>query len=89
MLPKGGVEDAIESRALSGLMRDNCHEVLNVLAAVFNVANAPHVRLYEMYGPNAVRPVRRRAALGDARPADGRLLTVAGYGDGLLSLVVR
>lgn len=89
MLPAGGVEDAIDEKDLYPLLRDNCYEVLNVLASVFNVPDAPHVRLYEMYGP------------GDSVPGDvaklayavgGRMdvvLSIAGYGDGLLSVVVK
>jgi hypothetical protein len=89
LLPAGGVEDAIDEKDLYPLLRDNCYEVLNVLAAVFNVQGAPHVRLYEMYGP------------GDSLPGDvsslayavgGRMdvvLSIAGYGDGSLSVIVK
>jgi hypothetical protein len=89
MLPIGGVEDAIEEKDLPELMRDNCYEVLNVLAAVFNVENAPHVRLYEMYGPNADLPAD---VAGLAYAVGGRMdvqLKIAGYGDGRMSVVVR
>lgn len=89
LLPPGGVEDCIDERELSDLIRDNCYEVLNVLAAVFNTPGAPHVRLYEMYGPNEQAPpdVSRLAYA-----AGGRMdvaLDIDGYGDGLLSVVVR
>jgi hypothetical protein len=89
MLPIGGVEDAIDDKDLYGSLRSNCYEILNVLSAVFNVADAPHVKLYEMY------------ATGDAVPADILSLSqmlgcrmdvtidVDGYGQGLLSLVAK
>lgn len=89
MLPIGGVEDAIEEGILSELMQDNCYEVLNVLAAVFNVGDAQHVRLHQMYRSGGDLPpdVRRLAyAVG------GRMdvtLDVTGYGSGRLSVVVR
>ena len=71
------------------MMRDNCYEVLNVLSATFNLEGAPHVRLYEMYGPNASLP-SDVAAL--AHTGSNRLdvtLSIAGYGDAHLSVVVR
>jgi hypothetical protein len=89
MLPRGGVDDAIDEGGLSGMLRDNCYEVLNVLSATFNVPGAPHVRLYEMYGPNASLPSDVAAlatVLGNRLDV---VLTIAGYGDAHLSVVVR
>jgi hypothetical protein len=89
MLPKGGVDDAIAERDMPEMMRDCCYEVLNVFASVFNVGNAQHVRLYEMYGPTGVVPKDIQqfgAVLGNR--VDVRL-SIAGYGDGLMSVVVR
>lgn len=89
MLPPSGVEDAIDENDLYDLLRDNCYEVLNVLAAVFNVPDAPHVRLYEMYAPNEAVPAD---VAGLAYAIGGRMdivLSIAGYGDGWLSVVVK
>jgi hypothetical protein len=89
MLPRGGVDDAVDDGELSGMLQDNCYEFLNVLSAVFNVAGAPHVRLYEMYGPNDSLP-SDVASFGQV--LGNRLdvvLAVAGYGDVHLSVVVR
>jgi hypothetical protein len=89
MLPRGGVDDAIDEGHLSGMLRDNIYEVLNVLSATFNVPGAPHVRLYEMYGPNASLPSDVAAlatVLGNRLDV---VLTIAGYGDAHLSVVVR
>lgn len=89
MLPRGGVDDAIAERDLPSMIRDNTYEVLNVLAAVFNVENAPHVRLYEMYGPNGSVPsdvLALSQALGSRLDIQ---LTVAGYGAGKLSVITR
>jgi len=89
MIPKGGVEDAIEDRDLEGMLLDCAHEVLNVLSAVFNVGNAPHVRLYQMYGPRDVVPadVASLAATVGARMDVN--LSIGGYGSGLMAVVVR
>jgi hypothetical protein len=88
MLPPGGVEDAIDEHNVSGMLEDNCSEVLNVLAATFNVAGAPHVRLYETYGPDASLPadvVALTARIGERLDVE---LSIASYGDVRLSVVV-
>jgi hypothetical protein len=89
MLPRGGVDDAIDERDLSGMMRDNCYEVLNVLASVFNTAGAPHVRLYEMYGPDASLPGAVAALSQMIGQRLDVMLEIAGYGDAHVSVVVR
>lgn len=89
LLPIGGVEDAIDEKELPDLIRDNCYEVLNVLAAAFNVEEAPHVRLYEMYGPGESLP---QDVSGLAYAVGGRMdvdLKITGYGVGRMSVVVR
>jgi hypothetical protein len=89
VLPAGAVDDAVAAGELPEMMWDSCYEVLNVFASLFNISDASHVRLYEMYGPEKPPPgdlASLSAVLG------GRLdvaLTVAGYGKGLLSVVVR
>jgi hypothetical protein len=89
MLPKAGVDEAIEAKTLPGLMRDNAYEVLNVLAAVFNVENAPHVRLYDLYGPDGSVPSDVLSLSQVFGSRMDLLLTIAGYGEARLSLVTR
>jgi hypothetical protein len=89
LLPRGGVDDAIDEGDLSGMLRDNCYEVLNVLAATFNVAGAPHVRLYEMYGPNASLPADVAALTARTGERLDVVLAIAGYGDVRVSVVVH
>jgi len=89
LLPSAGVDDAIDEKDFYDLLRDNCYEVLNVLAAVFNVAGAPHVRLYEMYGPDDALP---GDVAGLAYAVGGRMdvvLSISGYGEGHLSVVIK
>lgn len=89
MVPKAAVEEAIGERSLPPVLRDNCYEVLNVLASVFNQPKAPHVRLYEMYGPNAAIPGDVAAIAGLAGSRMDISLRIAGYGPGLMSIVVK
>ena len=89
MVPKGGVDDAIKERDFNPALKDNCYEVLNVLSAVFNLPNAPHVRLYEMYGPGAVIPGDIAAMAVSVGSRMDVKLEIAGYGPGKLSIIVR
>jgi len=89
MLPRGGVDDAIAAKALTDTLRENCYEVMNVLSAAFNVEGAPHVRLYEMYGPNGDIPpdvAEVSKVLGSRMDVE---LTVAGYGAGHLTIIIK
>lgn len=89
LLPKGGVEDAIDEKELPPVIRDNCYEVLNVLAAVFNLPNHPHVRLYEMYAPGEALPADIAAMVGLLGQRLDVNFEVSGYGRGGLSIVIR
>jgi len=89
MLPKGGVDDAIAEKSLPDLMRDNAYEVLNVLAAVFNVEEAPHIRLYELYGPDGAVPGDLLALSQVIGSRMDLILGLAGYGDARLSIITR
>ena len=89
MVPRLVVDEAIKGRELPSTLHDNCYEVLNVLAAVFNLPDAPHVRLYQMYGPNIAVPpdiAQLGAMLGNRMDVE---LNISGYGTGLLSIVIR
>jgi hypothetical protein len=88
LVPPGGAEAAIEDGELSESLVDNISEVFNIMAGLFNTDGAPHVRLYAWYPP------------GDPAPADVADLTssivgrndldvsIAGYGDGQIGLVI-
>lgn len=89
VLPPGAVDDALAVKELPELMRDSCYEVLNVLASVFNVPHAPHVRLYQMFAPGEQVPGDLAGLAGTLGSRIDVALTVSGYGKGLLSVVVR
>lgn len=89
MLPRGGVDDAIDERELPEMIHDCCYEVLNVMASVFNVPNAPHVRLYQMYGPgDAVPPDVAQLAAMVGNRMDVKM-TITGYGEVWMSVIVK
>jgi hypothetical protein len=88
LVPPGGAEDQVDEGELSGAVRDNLYEVLNIFSALFNKPGATHLRIYAMHAP------------GEAVPSDAALLvksignridldvTVAGYGSGKLAVVL-
>lgn len=88
LMPVGGVEDAVESGEMLPVQQDNTAEVLNVVAALFNVGDAPHLRLYGWYAPKQASPddvVAAMPALGGR--ADWRA-GVKGYPGGELSILL-
>ena len=50
LVPAGGAQAAVEDGELYPNLRDNVAEVLNVMAALFNVGDAPHLKLYSTHG---------------------------------------
>jgi len=89
MLPKAGVDDMIAEGGLTQLVRDNCYEVLNVMASVFNVPDAPHVRLHEFYGPGGSAPADVLSLSQVMGSRDDVAMSIAGYGDGRMSIITR
>ena len=88
LMPVAGVEASIEDGELLDVQRDNAAEVLNVVASLFNVGDAPHLRLYATSGPGEAADddvVAAVTALGGR--VDWRV-GVKGYPGGLLSVLL-
>ena len=88
LVPPGGAEDQVDEGELTAAVRDNLHEVLNILAALFNKPGTPHLRIYSMHAPG--EPVPSDVALlvksiGNRLDLD---VTVGGYGSGKLGIVL-
>lgn len=88
LLPPTGVAAAIEAGALDETLAENVYEVLNVLASVFNVADAPHVRLHVMHPAVGAPPPEARARVLALGRREDLAVQVAGYGEGRLSVVL-
>jgi hypothetical protein len=89
MLPRGVIEEAIEKRDLFDVLRENCYEVLNVVASAFNTPGAPHVRLYKVYGPSGTVPPDVLALSSTIGSRMDITFSVAGYGDGCMAVIIR
>ena len=88
LVPKAGADAAIEGRYIPQNLLDNFAEVINVFAGLFNVPNAPHLKLYSVVAPDETPPadlvplVRRVTRRVDLR------LAIDGYGLGHLAVVL-
>lgn len=87
LVPPGGAKDMVAERSPGAMVLANLAEVLNIVAALFNVGTNPHVRLTGVHDPGAPFPSHVAEA---ARTLAGRLdleVDVAGYGGGRLALI--
>jgi hypothetical protein len=88
LLPPGGCQDAVEEDGeLSGMLVEAVHEVVNVLAALFNTPGAPHSKLHKLYAPGEDLPGDIVGMLAAFNRID-LVVDVQGYGKGNLSLVI-
>jgi len=89
MIPRGVVDEAIQARDLPKDLEENCYEVLNVMASIFNLPNAPHVRLYTMYAPNSTVPADIAQLAATAGNRMDVKIRIRGYGDGAMAIVIK
>jgi hypothetical protein len=88
LLPPGGAQDAVEEDGeLTGMMVEALHEVVNVLAALFNVPGAPHSKLHRLYAPGEDLPGDVDGMLANFNRLD-LTIQVPAYGKGAISLVL-
>ena len=87
LLPKGGLEDAIEEGELSQTHLEAVYEVVNIAASMFNGAGVNHSKLYKLYAPGEPLP-GDIAGLAVAFNRIDLAVDVAGYGSGALSIVM-
>ncbi|SDQ20509.1 hypothetical protein [Quadrisphaera sp. DSM 44207] len=86
LVPPGGAAAAVEDGELFPNLRDNACEVLNVMAALFNVGDAPHLRLYSTSAPEEALPADVAGHLAALGGRADWTVAVKGYGEGQLSI---
>jgi hypothetical protein len=87
LMPAGGAEVAIEESQLSQSLFENAYEILNVMASLFNVGDAPHVKLDGCWAPGDTVPADvAQWVLSYVRRLDLDV-DVKGYGPGRLSVL--
>lgn len=88
LVPQAAAETAIEEETLSVALTENASEILNVTASLFNVGEAPHLKLDTVYGPRQPLPSDvAQWVLAYVRRLDIEV-EVTGYGRGCASLLV-
>ncbi len=88
LMPRPDAAAVQAARQLTDDARSTMDEVLNIVATLFNLPGAPHVRLDRTYPPGGAVPTDVTSA---ARTLGRRLdlsVDIAGYGAGRLSLVL-
>lgn len=88
LVPAGGAQDAVDGEDLFPMLRDNACEVLNVMASLFNVGDAPHLRLYTTHAPAEPLPGDVAGHLGALGGRVDWTVSIKGYGKGQLSIVL-
>jgi hypothetical protein len=87
LLPKGGLEDAIDEGELYPMHLEAVYEVVNIAASMFNGEGINHSKLYKLYAPGEPVP-GDIAGLAAAFNRIDLKVDVAGYGSGALSIVM-
>jgi hypothetical protein len=88
LVPQRAAETAIEEETLPVALSENAGEILNVTASLFNVGDAPHLKLDAVYAPREPLPADvAQWVLAYVRRLDLEV-EVAGYGKGCTSVLV-
>jgi hypothetical protein len=88
LIPAPRAQDAAKEGRLEGDLRDNLYEVCNIVSALFNLPDAPHLKLYEMYAPGEHPPANISALAATPGAREDIAVGVNGYGAGTMSVVL-
>jgi hypothetical protein len=88
LVPAGGAQDQVEDGELTQAVKDNLYEVLNILSALFNKPNAPHLKVTAMYPPGEAPPLDLGVLLKSLGMRLDLEVSVAGYGSGKVAIVL-
>jgi len=85
LLPKGGLEDAIDEGELYPMHLEALYEVVNIAASMFNGEGVNHSKLHQLLAPGEAVP-GDIAGLAAAFNRIDLKVDVAGFGSGNLSI---
>ncbi|SNV25850.1 Uncharacterised protein [Dermatophilus congolensis] len=89
LVPKAGADTAIENDELPAALYDNFYEVMNIFSSLFNVGDPEdHLKLSQVFQPGMVIPTDAAKMLRGLGKRADFTLSVDGYGDGALGVVV-
>lgn len=89
LIPKGGAQDCVDEGELSSSLKENFHEVLNIMSSLFNTTEGSrHVRLAQVtYGPLDIAADDARAAVQAPGERADFEVVVENYGTGKMAIV--
>ncbi len=88
LVPQRAAETAVEEETLTPALSENAGEIINVTASLFNVAEAPHLKLDTVYEPRQPLPADVAQWVLAYVPRLDLEVEVAGYGKGCASVLV-
>jgi hypothetical protein len=88
LIPPETADACVEDRRLTDGMGENLGEVFNILTALFNVPERPHLKMYAVHLPGELPAADVSASLRAFGKRSDLEVTVAGYGTGKLSIVL-
>lgn len=90
MIPAAAAADAVKEGALSDTLLENYREVSNILSSVLNSPTSPHLKSVGAWTTDdAELPDEVWGVIADARKRREFAVTIDGYGDGRLGIVIR
>ncbi len=88
LVPPNVAAEEIASGTVSENLRENLYEVLNIAASLFNVPDAPHVRLHGLHPAGEPTPPAVLAQCLTLGRREDLAVAIGGYGSGQLSVVL-
>lgn len=88
LVPRGGAEASVEDGELAPNLAENFAEVVNIMAALFNLPGQPHVKLDGYHLPGEALPTDVGALTAAYVNRLDLAVSIAGYGSGGLSFVL-
>lgn len=88
LVPPATAAGELATGALSDGLRDNLFEVLNIAASMFNVADAPHVRLHDLHRAGDPLPPDLLARCLSLGRREDLSIDIGGYGTGACSVIL-
>lgn len=88
LLPPGTVTESVDYAELTTTQDEAFAEILNVMASLFNLDGGPHLRLSAVHAPGADLPNDVAPWVRAYVPRLDLSVSIRGYGDGALSVVV-
>jgi hypothetical protein len=88
VMPPGGVQEAVERRILPATVVEAIPEVFNMSAVIFNHPGGQHLKIYQTVEPGTPPPLDVLALANSLGRRLDMHVTVPGYGDGYLSIVM-